>query len=122
MNEQAPINLSGEGSGMFTEMDNDFPIDNPDGMPDEDNSDDDPEILEEIDRRQEEIIEQFMELSYICKHEAQEILMQQEDTPEDDLQDQTRALNKEMDTKRKKGLKALKNKLNQITNDESLHA
>ena len=49
---------------------NDFPIDNPDEMPDEDDCDDDPEILEEIDRRQEEIIEQFMELSYTCKHEA----------------------------------------------------
>ena len=61
------MNLSGDN--MFNEM-NDFPIDNPDEMPDEDDCDDDPEILEEIDRRQEEIIEQFMELSYTCKHEA----------------------------------------------------
>ena len=47
------LNLSGD-NGMFNE---DYPIDNPDEMPDEDDCDDDPEILEEIDRRQEEIIE-----------------------------------------------------------------
>ena len=65
-----PINLSGNidmaGEDSLT-------IDNPEEE-DEDDYDDDPEILEEIERRLEEIIEQFMELSYTCKHEATEIL------------------------------------------------
>lgn len=64
--QDQPINLSGDK--IFID---DLPIDNPDEMVEEEEEiDDDPEILEEIDRRHEEIIEQFMELSLICKHEA----------------------------------------------------
>ena len=60
------MNLSGASGELQA---NSYTIDNPDEMV-EDDSDDDPEILEEIERRQEEIIEQFMEISYTCKHEA----------------------------------------------------
>lgn len=48
-NNQAPMNLSGDN--LFNNNLNDFTIDNPDEMPEEYDSDDDPEILEEIDRR-----------------------------------------------------------------------
>lgn len=91
-------------------------------MPDEEDTDDDPEILEEIDRRQEEIIEKFMELSYVCKHEAQEILTSQSGASDDVLQAQLKQLNKDLDKKRKDGLKSLKDKLSSIINDETLHA
>lgn len=49
------INLSGSGGGQLDDM-----IDNPmemDMMEGEEDQDDDPEILEEIDKRHEEIIE-----------------------------------------------------------------
>jgi hypothetical protein len=82
-NEQQPMNLSGEN--LFN--DEDLPIDNPDEMVEEEEDfDDDPEILEEIDIRHEEIVEQFMELSLICKHEAQELLKGREDLTEDQIQ------------------------------------
>lgn len=75
------MNLSGDK--IFID---DLPIDNPDEMvEDEEELDDDPEILEEIDRRHEEIVEQFMELSLICKHEAQELLMGREDLTDDQI-------------------------------------
>ena len=100
-------------------------IDNPAEMDmldgDDEDQDDDPEILEEIDRRHEEIIEQFMEMAYNCKHDAREALMAQEEDAAD-LPDKLKEINKKMDLKKKQGLKELKNKLNDITSDESLHA
>ena len=39
---------------------------------DDEDQDDDPETLEEFDRRQEEIIEQFMEMSLSRKHDERE--------------------------------------------------
>ena len=69
------VNLSSAGADIEGQGDS-YTIDNPDEMLEEDqqDQDDDPDILEEIDRRKEEIIEQFMELSYTCKEDAQEIV------------------------------------------------
>ena len=47
--EKEAVNLSGEM--MLGEMNDDYTIDNPETMPEEEDGDDDPEILEEIDRR-----------------------------------------------------------------------
>lgn len=46
-----------------------------------------------------------MELSYTCKMEAQEIIMSQEGVEEDEIKEQLEILRKEMDEKRKNGLK-----------------
>ena len=78
------------------------------------------EILEEIDKRHEEIIEQFMEMAYTIKDEAREACMQQFED-DDDLPAKLKEINKENDLKRKNGLKELKKKLNDIIMDEELH-
>ena len=55
-------------------------IDNPTEMEmleEDEEQDDDPEVLEEIDKRQEEIIEQFMELTVNLKHELREKLTEE---------------------------------------------
>jgi hypothetical protein len=49
----------------------------------DEDQDEDPEVLEEIDRRQEEIIEEFMELSLNTKHDLSEKLGETEISPED---------------------------------------
>lgn len=116
--DQPEINLSGSGGQNLDEM-----IDNPmemDMMEGEEDQDDDPEILEEIEKRQEEIIEQFMEMSYTIKDEARETCMQQFED-DDDLPAKLKEINKENDLKRKNGLKELKKKLNDIIMDEELH-
>ena len=93
-------------------------IDNPAEMEmleGEEDQDDDPEVLEEMDRRQEEIIEQFMEMSLNTKHDLSEKMADKLE-PED-----LKALLKEVDIKRKGGLKILKNKLSDIIQDEDLN-
>ena len=66
------MNLSGEPN-MLEGNDEDITIDNPMEIDQEAlEEDDDPELLEEMDQRQEEIIEKFMEISYTIKSDAQE--------------------------------------------------
>jgi hypothetical protein len=53
---------------------------------DEEDQDDDPEILEEIDKRQEEIIEEFLEMILSSKHdESEKIANEMEDEEDEDL-------------------------------------
>lgn len=58
-------------------------------LEEEEDQDDDPETLEEIERRNDEIVEQFMELALNKKHDQREKLMagfeEKEDGDEDDL-------------------------------------
>ena len=80
--------------------------------------DDDPETLEELDKRQEEITEQFMELSLNTKHDLREkIMVECPDIEPSELKQRL----KEVDQKRKDGLKVLKNKLADIIQDEELN-
>ena len=44
------------------------------GSEDEEDADDDPELLADLERRQEEIVEQFMEIAFAHKHEVVEEL------------------------------------------------
>ena len=79
---------------------------------------DDPETLEELDKRQEEITEQFMELSLNTKHDLREKIMAE--FPDIEPSELKQRL-KEVDQKRKDGLKVLKNKLADIIQDEELN-
>lgn len=81
-------------NGIDEMIDNPAEMDMLDG--DDEDQDDDPEILEEMDRRHEEIIEEFMEMSYNCKHDAREVAMAQEEDGTD-LQAKLQAINKKMD-------------------------
>ena len=110
-------------------------IDNPTEleMLDDEEQDDDPDVLDEIDRRQEEIIEQFMELSVNIKHELRDKLTEEveksmkEDDPDASDDEIELAVNKKLkemklDAKRKDGLKVLKARINEIVTDEELNA
>lgn len=77
------MELSGDGENLGILVDEES-IENPADMLEED-SDDDPEILEEIDARYNEIIEQFMEMSYTCKIEAEEIIMASTELTPDEI-------------------------------------
>ena len=85
----------------------------------DEDQDEDPETLEELDRRQEEIVEQFMDLSLNTKHDLREKIMSEH--PEIEPAELKSRL-KEVDQKRKDGLKILKNKLSDIIQDEELNA
>ena len=67
-----------------------------------------------------------MELSLNKKHDQREKVMAQfeaqEEGDEDQLRDKLKEVNSQMDQKRKEGLKILKKKLNDIIQDEDLHA
>ena len=52
-------------------------IDNPEELLEEQDDDEDPQVLEEIEKRQDEIIEEFMELSLNIKHDMREKVLQQ---------------------------------------------
>lgn len=58
-------------SGMLEGLNDD--IDN-DQMPSDEelDGDDDPELLAELERRQESIVEEFLEIAYAAKHERVE--------------------------------------------------
>ena len=91
---------------------------------DEEDQDDDPEILEEIDKRQEEIIEEFLEMILSRKHDEREKISNElEDEEDDELMGQKlKECNKRWDKKKKEGLEILRKRLNNIVNDEELHA
>ena len=67
-----------------------------------------------------------MELSLNKKHDQRDKVMAQfeaqEEGDEDQLRDKLKEVNSQMDQKRKEGLKILKKKLNDIIQDEDLHA
>lgn len=91
---------------------------------DEEDQDDDPEILEEIDKRQEEIIEEFLEMILSRKHDEREKISNElEDEEDEDLLGQKlKECNKIWDKQKKEGLEILRKRLNNIVNDEELHA
>ena len=79
------MELSGDGVNLGLLRDEES-IENPADMLEED-SDDDPEILEEIDARYNEIIEQFMEMSYQCKMDAEEIVMASNELTHEEIEE-----------------------------------
>lgn len=116
------MNLSGEEpSSMLEGNDEDLTIDNPMEIDQEALEDDDPELLEEMDQRQEEIIEKFMEISYTIKHDATEAVMQDASLDEDERDQKKREVSKKCDAKKRAALKQLKQKLNEVITDETLH-
>ena len=64
-----------------------------------------------------------MEMSLSRKHDAKERFQQDNaEMDEDQLQDELKTVSKQMDEKRKVGLKKLKKRLNDITQDDEMHA
>ena len=74
----------------------------PDEMPsdEEEENYDDPEMLMELEKRQEEILEEFLELAYTTKHEKQEetkIQCKQSKMPKAEEKELIKETNKKLD-------------------------
>lgn len=84
-----------------------------DGM--EDEEDDDPELLRELDQLKEEIIEEFYAIAIQKKHEAFEEVKadcKKNKTPKDQEKKRIQEVTASMDKKKKDGIVEVKNKLN----------
>ncbi len=68
-------NTSGEpNENILNGLNDDEVIDNEQMPSDEEDGDDNPELLQQMEQRQEEIIEEFLEIAYNAKHESLEQL------------------------------------------------
>lgn len=92
--------------------------------PDEnEDEDDDPEILQELEKRKEDIMEEFLELAYQKKHEALEevkVECKKTKTPKDQEKKRMAEVKQLMDSKRKEGMFDIKKRFNDIVMNESL--
>lgn len=79
--------------------------------------------MQELERRKEEVLEEFLELSFAAKHEAVEALKQEckrLKTPKDQEKKQLTELQKQMDSKRKEGMNELAKKMQTVIYDQSI--
>lgn len=124
---------SGSSNFNILRVQNCEDIDNPDEMNKIENQegefseDDDPEQLDEMERRKEEIEESFTEKSLQMKHDLIEKISKEiEDQFDSDHEDEMDAklsaeikkVNKEMDQKRQESKQILRKKLNEIIQDQ----
>ena len=66
-------NTSGEpNENILNGLNDDEVIDNEQMPSDEEDGEDNPELLQQMEQRQEEIIEEFLEIAYNAKHESLE--------------------------------------------------
>ncbi len=85
--------------------------------------DDDPEQLAELERRKEEILEEFLELAYQRKHEMVEEVKQEckrNKTPKEQEKKAIQEMQAIMDAKRKQGIKDVKAKLGLIIENDQI--
>lgn len=79
--------------------------------------------MQELERRKEEVLEEFLELAFAAKHEAVEALKQEckrLKTPKDQEKKQLNELQKQMDSKRKEGMNELAKKMQTVIYDQSI--
>lgn len=77
----------------------------------------------EFERKQEEYLEEFLEMAYTKKHEALEefkAFSKKNKLKKDIEKDRIKIIGKEIDAQRKKGTKELKAKFNDILEDDDL--
>ena len=85
--------------------------------------DDDPEMLAELERLKEEILEDFLEFAYQKKHEIVEEVKaecKRSKAAKDVEKKRVGETQAAMDAKRKEGMKAVKEKLVMITDNEDM--
>ena len=86
-----------------------------------DEEEDDAEALQELEKRKEELIEEFLELAYSKKHEAVEEVKaecKREKVPRDVEKKRVQEAGARMDGKRKGGMNEVRKKLNEIIEGE----
>ena len=88
-----------------------------------DDEEDDPETLQEIEKRKEEIMEEFLEIAFQKKHEALEEVKNEckkAKTKKEEEKKRLVEVQQQMDLKRKDGMNKINKRLNEIIADESL--
>ena len=109
---------------MLNDLCDDDVLDNEQMPSDEEDGDDNPELLSQMETRQEAIIEEFLEMAYSTKHERVEQLKASyrgnKDISKDDQKTQLKDLQDKMDTMRKQGVKLIKAKLATLMANEEL--
>ena len=86
----------------------------------DDEEDDDPEMLADLERLKEEILEDFLECAYQKKHEAVEEVKaecKRAKAAKDVEKKRVSEMLGVMDAKRKEGMKAVKERLAKVTDD-----
>ena len=88
---------------------------------DDDDPEEDPEMLAELEKRQEDFIEEFLELAFTRKQEHTEEVKadcKKNSVDKDETKKLVSEAQKKMDQLRRKGTKALKEKFSTVTEDE----
>lgn len=100
--------MSGEpevGDSLLNGLCDDEVLDNEQMPSDEEDGDDNPELLAQMEARQEEILEEFLEMAYTAKHERVEALKTSfrgnKDLSKDEQKAQLKQMQEKMDTMRK---------------------
>lgn len=101
------LNESADVSNILNNLDDDELLDN---MSEEEEDDEEtPELIAEVESREEAIIEEFLEHAYSAKHEQVEALKASfrgnKDISKDDQKVQLKELQTKMDNLRKQGIK-----------------
>jgi hypothetical protein len=89
----------------------------------EEEEDDDPEMLAELERLKEEILEDFLECAYQKKHEAVEEVKaecKRSKVAKDIEKKRVSEIQGAMDAKRKEGMKAVKERLAKVTENADM--
>ena len=89
----------------------------------EDEEDDDPEQLAELEHLKEEILEDFLECAYLKKHESVEEVKaecKRSKVAKDVEKKRVGEIQAAMDAKRKEGMKAVKERLAKVTENEDM--
>jgi Tfp pilus assembly ATPase PilU len=90
----------------------------------DDEEDDDPEMLADLERLKEEILEDFLECAYQKKHEAVEEVKaecKRGKVAKDVEKKRVSEMQGVMDAKRKEGMKAVKERLAKVTDDSEMN-
>lgn len=113
--------LVDDGHSILKNLDSEL---NNEDMPsdgEDEEAEDDPEMLAELERRQEDLIEEFMGLTFDLKQEKVEEMRAQckaEKLSRDDTKAKVSEVEKKVQTVRRQGVKALKQYFLQVTESE----
>lgn len=113
-------NSIGDSSGGDMQFLNDLSLDNGEEMVDEE---DETELFQDLDKRKEEILEEFLEYAFAKKHEKIEEVKancKKNKTPRDQEKKLVQETQHKMDQLRKDGLIDLTKRMNEIISDDEI--
>ena len=98
-------------------------LDPDDNLDEDEDAEENEEHLYEFERKQEEYLEEFLEMAYTKKHEVVEefkAFCKKNKLKKDVEKDRIKSISKEIDANRKKGTKDIKAQFNQILEEDEL--